>query len=135
VTKRGITEALILTVGLAAAVTSGVVAWRVEGPYGERGDVDPRVRRSHDLTTGLEVIAFDSDGDLIFDTWSYMDGDRLVRMDIDDDEDGTIDRRKYFGANETVERVEFLDKTGRLIRTDWYSAGKVQRTESSGEGR
>jgi hypothetical protein len=126
---------LILAAGFTAAVTSGVVAWRIEGPHGERGEVDPRVHRIYDAKGRLTVIAFDSDGDLKFDTWSHMDGGRQVRIDVDDDGDGAVDRRKSFGTDEKVERIEYLDKQGHVTRTDWYRGGVVQRSESKGQGR
>ena len=31
-------------------------------------------------------------------TWSHMDGFRIVRIDIDTDEDGTVDRSEYYDA-------------------------------------
>ena len=112
-------ERRILIAGIVAAVASGVVAGRISGRYGDRTDVDYRVRRVYDpATRRLTFIAFDSDGDLKFDTWSYMDNERAVRVEIDDDQDGTIDRRQYLAADETVERTEFLGPDGRVLRTE-----------------
>ena len=99
-------ERSILTVGFVAAVASGVVAYRVSGPYGEREAHDPRVRRVVDPKTGrLQLLVYDADGDGHFDTWSYMDGDRLLRMEIDTNNDGVVDRWEYYRADGTLERV------------------------------
>ncbi|MEO7189530.1 MAG: hypothetical protein ABI051_00590 [Vicinamibacterales bacterium] len=118
-TRQSYVEFGILVVGLSAAVASGVVAWKVGGPHGERLTIDPRVRRVYDATTGdLTMIAFDSDGDLIFDTRSYLTKGHLVRMDVDEDQDGKIDRREYFAAGEVLERTEILDKQGRVVRVE-----------------
>jgi uncharacterized membrane protein len=116
---RSSIEAAIIVAGLAAAVAAGAAAWRTSGPHGDRGDVDPRVRKVYDPATGrLASIAFDSDGDMKLDTWSFMDGGRATRLDIDDDQDGRIDRRQYLALDETIERTEFLDADGAVIRSE-----------------
>ena len=94
--------------GLVAAIAAGQYAWRVAGPHGEGFALDPRVRRAADSTTGLEVIAVDTDGDLIFDTWNYVENGRLIRIEFDDDQDGRMDRRRWFNADGTVQRTESL---------------------------
>ena len=56
-------EVTILTVGLVAAVVSGIVAYRLGGPYGERFGT-PRLRRVYDQQTGeLKILNYDTDGD------------------------------------------------------------------------
>ena len=87
-------------------MASGVVAYRIDGPYGEREAHDPRVKRVVDPATGrLQLLVYDADGDGRFDTWSYMDGDRLLRMEIDTDRDGVIDRWELYRPDGTLERV------------------------------
>ena len=121
-------EKVVVIAGFIVAAASGVYAWRAYGPHGERADIDPRVRRIYNATTGrVDVVVFDSDGDLRFDTWSYMDGDRLVRMDTDDDGNGTIDRRQYFRPGEILDQTEFLDAAGRIVRTEPAVAGSTSR--------
>jgi hypothetical protein len=62
----------------------------------------------YDKKTGkLEVLKYDSDGDGKFDTVSYMDGARIVRIEIDRDEDGKIDRWEYYGPGQKLEKVGF----------------------------
>lgn len=107
-TGRSYIEAAILATGLVAAVGSGVWAYRSGGPYGEKFSVDPRVRKTYDARGRVSVVAFDASGDLVFDTWSYFDGDRLIRMDFDDDQDGLLDRRRFFNADGSIERTQSL---------------------------
>jgi hypothetical protein len=105
-------------VGLAGAVVSGVVAYRSGGPHGDRAGSDQRVRREYDPATGkLTMVAFAGDGSLRIDHWCYMDGERLLRMDVDDDRDGAVDRREYYGLDERLERTEYL-RDGRVVRTE-----------------
>ena len=56
-------EKMILGIGLAAAIVSGVVSYRMTGPYGDRHDYNPRVRRLYDPVTGrLQLVVFASSG-------------------------------------------------------------------------
>ena len=102
--------AAIMVVGLAGAAVLGAVAYRSGGPHGERAGSDPRVRRVYDPATGrLTMVAFAADGSLRIDHWCYMDGERLLRMDVDDNRDGRPDRREYYGPGERLERTEYLE--------------------------
>lgn len=116
----------ILITGFILAVVSGVVAWQVGGPYGERLEHDPRASIQQDPDTGLTVVAFDSDGNLTLDTKGYLDGERLVRLDEDEDEDGVVDRREHYGASGQLERVEYLDSAGHITRTELWANGKMR---------
>lgn len=99
-------ELIILVTGLVAATASGIVAYTVSGPYGERNREDPRVRTIVDPATGrLRLLIYDADGNGRFDTWSYMDGDRLLHMETDDNSDGLIDRWQYFNADGSLNRI------------------------------
>ena len=154
----------ILTVGLVAAVVSGIVAYRLGGPYGERFDT-PRLRRVYNEQTGdLEVLNYDMDGDLRLDTWTYWEDGHRVRREIDDDGDGRIDRWhffdasdaedavprregfssaadgvmdawRYFGEEGGVTRLEFLDRSDeRVVKTEFYRGGALMRTETDTDG-
>ena len=118
-TGRSTAEIVIVIVGLSAAVASGVIAWKLGGPRGEKFVIDARVKRTVDPKTGeVRSIAFDSNGDLVFDTWSYLERGMQTRMDSDDDYDGSVDRRQYFKADDVLERIEYVDKQGRVTRTE-----------------
>ena len=56
-------------------------------------DEASRVEAVYDQTTGrLELLQYDASGDGRVDTWSYMDGARVVRIELDGDQDSRIDR-------------------------------------------
>ena len=65
-----------------------------------------RITPEYDKATGkLTLLKYDSDGNGKVDTWSYMDGARVVRIEIDKDEDGKIDRWEYYDANQKLEKI------------------------------
>ena len=111
-------EIPILLAGLILAIASGVVAYRVGGPYGERLEVDRRVDRVFDEATGqLKILVYDTNGNLTPDARSYMDGERVLRTEYDDNEDGVIDIWEFFRPDQTTERLdEDTDGDGRPDR-------------------
>jgi len=95
-------------------------------------------------TGKLEVLKYDSNGDGKFDTISYMDGARIVRIEIDRDEDGKVDRWEYYGPGQKLEKVgssrandgiedawSILDANGKIVRTEVAAKrdGKPNRFE------
>lgn len=116
-TGRSAVQALIVVVGLAAAVTSGVKAWEWYGPYDERLEVDPRTKRVYDSAGQLTQIISDMSGDLQFDTFTYFEGGHLARIDMDDDDDGKLDRRQRFALDGTVAETDYLGGDGAVRQT------------------
>jgi len=124
----------IVVLGFGAAVVSGAIVYRISGPYGE---MDPRVQRVYDPgTKRLKVIMADTAGRGKVDTWYYMDDDRLVRMEVDRDGDGVIDRWEYFGPDGKLQKIGFSTRDdghvdawryrgpdGQLVKIE-YSAGR-----------
>ena len=119
--------------GLVLAVASGVIACRVGGPYGELLNPDPRVRRVYNDETGtLELVMYDTSGNLRWDMWSYMDGDRVLRMEYDNNEDGLIESWEYFRADQTTERLdEDTDGDGTPDRRTLFAPDGSVTTEFS----
>ena len=65
-----------------------------------------RISPEYDQTTGkLKLLKYDSNSDGKVDTWSYMDGTRVLRIEIDKDEDGKIDRWEYYDADQKLEKT------------------------------
>jgi hypothetical protein len=65
-----------------------------------------RIQPVYDQQTGkLKLLKYDSNSDGKVDTWSYMDGARIVRIEIDKDGDDTIDRWEYYSADQKLEKV------------------------------
>jgi hypothetical protein len=123
-----------------------------------------KIEPTYNKQTGrLELLRYDSDGDGRFDTFSYMDGARILRIEIDRNEDGKIDRWEYYGADRRLEkvgfsraqdgvedawsyfdasgaidRIEISTKRNRIVdRTEYYAKGVLVRAEedSDGDGR
>jgi len=78
------------------------------GCSSERTEARKRITPEYDKKTGkLQLLKYDSNGNGKADTFSYMDGTRVLRIEIDKDEDGTIDRWEYYGPDQNIEKVGF----------------------------
>jgi hypothetical protein len=67
-----------------------------------------RLQPEYDRQTGkLRLLKYDSKGDGKIDIWSYMDGQRIARIEIDKDGDGKVDRWEYYRPDRTLEKVGF----------------------------
>jgi hypothetical protein len=133
----------ILVVGLAS------------GGCAQPGE-DGRVEPVYDETTGrLQLLKYDANGDGTIDTFSYMDGTRVVRIELDPNQDSVIDRWEYYRPDQTVEKVgtsragdnrpdswAFFDASGAMTklelstrrngmvdRVEYYEAGARVRAE------
>ena len=81
----------------------------------------------------LELLRYDSDGDGKFDTFSYMDGARIVRIEIDRNEDGIIDRWEYYGPGQKLAKIGF-SRAGDGVEDAWSypnAGGIIDRIEIS----
>jgi hypothetical protein len=109
------------------------------------GNATKRIEPVYDKETGkLQLLKYDSNNNGKPDTFSYMDGARILRIEIDQDEDGKIDRWEYYDDKQKVVKVglsrandgkedtwSFTGPDGTINRID-YSVqrdGKVTRTE------
>jgi hypothetical protein len=115
------------------------------GCQGRDPDAAKRIQPVYDQKTGkLQLLKYDSDKNGVIDTWSYMDGARVVRIEIDKDEDGKIDRWEYYGPDQKLEKVGFsrlkdgkedawsyTGPDGSIVRIDVSTRrdGKANRTE------
>jgi hypothetical protein len=93
-----------------------------------------RITPDYDPNTGrLRLLKYDSDGDGKIDTVSYMDGARMVKVEIDKDEDGKVDRWEYYGPDQKIEKIGF-SRAGDGKEDAWSyvdPAGGVVRIEIS----
>ena len=124
---------------LAIALTSTFAC----SPAGKDGGRP--VTPEYDKRSGrLQLLKYDSNGNGKTDMWSYMDGSRVVRVEIDRDEDGKIDRWEYYDANQRIEKIglsrqndgkedawSYVDENGTVIRNEISTRrdGKVSRIE------
>jgi hypothetical protein len=88
----------------------------------------------YDQQTGrLKQLNYDSKNNGTFDTVSYMDGARVLRIEIDTDGDGKVDRWEYYDADRKLEKVGF-SRAHDGKEDAWSYAGpdgKVERIEIS----
>lgn len=104
-----------------------------------------RVQPEYDKATGrLERLTYDANGNGTPDTFSEMDGSRVVLVEIDANEDGRIDRWEHYDADQRLEKIgvsraddgredawSYLDDKGAVVRLDLSVGrdGRVTRTE------
>jgi hypothetical protein len=116
----------------------------VAGACGQ-GSGNKRIEPVYDKTTGrLQTLKYDSDGDGKIDTVSHMDGAVVLRVEIDKDEDGQVDRWEYYGPDQKLEKVGSSrandgkedtwsyvgpDGTTARLETSTRRDGKVDRIE------
>jgi hypothetical protein len=114
----------------------------------------------YDKTTGrLQELRYDSDKNGKTDTVSYMDGTRVLRIEIDKDEDGKTERWEYYGADQKLEKVGFAraadgredawsfaapdgsiarieistGRDGKVTRIEHYAGNVLTRAEEDGD--
>jgi len=105
---------------LVAAVA---IAINVVGCTKSTAQAGKRITPEYDQATGkLKLLKYDSNGNGVVDTWSYMDGPRVVRIEIDTDEDGRIDRWEYYGTDQKLEKVG-LSRSSDGKEDAWSYAG------------
>ncbi len=131
---------------------------------GTSGGGTARIEPTYDRATGrLQLLKYDADGDGNVDTWSYMDGAKVTRIEIDTNHDALIDRWEYYGAGEKVDKVGTsrsqdgnpdswayyaddgsiarlelsMRREGRVDRIEYYQQGTVVRAEedTGGDGQ
>jgi hypothetical protein len=85
----------------------------------DRRNIEP----VYDEKTGrLQLLKYDANGNGRTDTLSYMDGARVLRIEIDRDEDGRTERWEYYGPDQKLERVGF-SRAGDGVEDAWSYAG------------
>jgi hypothetical protein len=129
---------------LAATNCVVAIALLTAGCSGAREDAQKRIAPEYDKTGKLQLLKYDSDGNGKVDTWSYMDGARVVRIEIDKNEDGKIERWEYYGPDQKLGKVGFSrsndgkedawsfaapDGTVARIEVSTHRDGKVDRVE------
>jgi antitoxin component YwqK of YwqJK toxin-antitoxin module len=119
------------------------------------------VQATYDKKTGkLSQLTVDATKDGKPNIYSYMDGTKFVRIEIDNDEDGKIDRWEYYGPDQKLQKVGFsrandgkVDawayeapdgsigkveistlRNGRVDRTELYENGVMVRAEVDSDG-
>ena len=63
------------------------------------------IQAKYDDNGRLKQLFYDRNKNGRVDTVAFMDGARFVRIEIDSDEDGVVDRWEYYGADQKLEKV------------------------------
>jgi hypothetical protein len=125
--------------GLAVGAAIGVLSIGLLGC-----SLDPATRDKpsvkYDPASGrLKELAFDATGNGRNDSIGFMDGTHVQRIEVDEDEDGKVDRWEFYSANRRLERMGYSRRhDGVLDAMAFYGEdGEVERTEIStrGDGR
>jgi hypothetical protein len=146
---------------LASGLLVASLALASCGPTPEQERLEKTTKATYDKTTGrLERLTYDADKDGIIDTWTYMDGTKVLRSEIDKNEDGKIDRWEYYGDDGKVNKVAVsradngkpdmwlypgpdgqiaraelaLRPDGQVSRWEWYDHGVIVRAEEDDNG-
>jgi hypothetical protein len=117
---------------------------------------DAAIQAVYDPATGrLQQLRLDSDKNGMVDTVSYMDGTTLIRIEVDKDEDGRVERWEHYGPERRLEKVGFsrandgkedawsfngpdgsvvrveisTERDGRVTRTEHYQNGVLTDAE------
>jgi hypothetical protein len=117
-----------MRIGLFLAVFLGI------GLAGCRQAQGDRPRASYDQKTGrLKTVAYDANKNGKNDAVSFMDGTRILRVELDWDENGKVERWDIYNADRTLEKVGMSRKNdGVMDAQAFYAAdGALQRIEVS----
>jgi len=135
---------------IAAALSIGLATGCRRAPE------EQRVQAAYDSETGkLSQLTVDGSKDGKPNIISYMSGTKFVRIEIDRDEDGRVDRWEYYGVDQKLEKVGFsrsndgtqdswayqgadgsvarveisTKRDGKVNRTEFYLKGELSRAE------
>lgn len=128
---------------LVALVPLGIACDSTQAPTADGHTVTPEYDAK---TATLKSLALDSKRDGRIDTWAYMDGTRLIRIEADENGDGRVDRWEYYPSEATVaktglrpfqapERVERATRyDGKVSRWEYFEQGALVRVEEDTDG-
>lgn len=89
---------------------------------------------AYDSKTGkLTTLSVDSNRNGKVDAVSHMDGTRILRIEVDQDENGQVDRWDFYGPDKKLERVGFSRQNDGVMDAVAYyeSEGVLSRMEVS----
>jgi hypothetical protein len=118
------------------------------------------IQAKYDADGHLTQLSYDRNKNGRVDTVAFMDGARFLRIEIDSDENGLVDRWEYYGANQELEKVgsseahdgrpdmwAYQDANGGVVkiersarrdgtvsRTEYYENGTLTRIEEDSDG-
>jgi hypothetical protein len=110
-----------------------VCAWGC-APSPEEQRLRETTKATYDKETGrLRELTYDKNKNGVIDTWTKMDGTKVLSVEIDTNENGKIDRWEYYGEGGKLERVA-LSRQDDGVPDMWAYPGpdgKIARAEIS----
>jgi hypothetical protein len=95
----------------------------------DRQHLERTTRATYDQTTGrLRELTYDADKNGKIDTVTFLDGTKVIRTEIDRNEDGRVDRWEYFGADGRLEKSG-ISRADNGVADAWAYAGSDGTTE------
>jgi hypothetical protein len=131
--SRSRPDALRLTpYAIVALLVTALVPACAPDPEKER--LKATTKATYDKETGrLRELTYDRNKNGVIDTWTKMDGTKIISSDIDTDENGKIDRWEFYGEGAQLEKVALSRKNDGVADMWLYPApdGKIARAEVS----
>lgn len=95
----------------------------------DRQHLERTTRATYDQATGrLRELTYDADKNGKIDTVTFLDGTKVIRTEIDSNEDGRVDRWEYFGPNGKLEKYG-ISRADNGTPDAWAYAGSDGATE------
>jgi hypothetical protein len=117
-----------LTASAVAAVLLAAACSRTPPAAGEapKAEFDETTHR-------LKSVFYDANKNGKNDSVSYMDGTRIVRVELDMDENGKVERWDIYNEDRTLQKVGLASRNDGVMDNQAYytSAGVLQRIEVS----
>ncbi len=126
---------------LLLVMMAGVGSACGRSPGGPPAGIEPVYNRD---SGELTLLRRDANRNGIAETQSHMRGTQIVRIDVDADEDGRVERWEYYGGDQRLQKVgfsragdgredawSFADATGAVVRIELAAPGsnRVTRIE------
>jgi hypothetical protein len=134
------TSTIIFLSAAFAATTAGCTGAAAPAPTPKELRIPKRVKAIYnEQTNRLEQLMYDSNLNGTLDAWGHMDATRVLWVEIDQDEDGVIERWEYYGPDQKLVKVgysttndgkvnawAYRDAEGLLSRIEFGSLGKIK---------
>lgn len=99
-----------------------------------RAAAGEKAQAEYDPQTGrLQKLTYDANQDGTRDTVSYMDGTRIVRIEMDLDENGQVERWDFYRPDRMLDRIGFASKNDGVMDSQafYHADHTLERIEVS----
>jgi hypothetical protein len=131
---------LILLCAVIGAMAAGCTSTAAPAPPNPAPRTPKRIKAIYnEHTNRLEQLMYDSNLNGKLDAWGHMDATRVLWVEIDQDEDGVIERWEYYGPDQKLVKVgysttsdgkvnawAYRDAEGLLSRIEFGSLGQTK---------